>query len=103
MAVSKSIIFFGDASQDTAAALKRFLLAIDEGSLQAKFIHSVHKTLQDECLKLSPSERSEIASLEDVHCLFRRHQDDNSIYPALQAAEIVLLQLGTFIAWVPKK
>lgn len=100
MVVSRSIIFFGDASLDTAAALKRFLLSIDEGSLHAKFAQAVHKTLQDECLKLSVLERSETTSLEDIHSLFRRSGDDNSIHPALQAAEIVFLQLGSFIAWV---
>jgi hypothetical protein len=98
MIVSRSVIFFGDASQDTAAALKSFLLAINEGSLQSKFIYSAHKALQDEILKLSPLERSEFASVEDIYCLFRRGQDDNGIHPALQAAEIVALQLGSFIA-----
>lgn len=98
MTFSRSVIFFGDASQDTAAALKSFLLAINEGSLQSKFIHSVHKALQDECLKLSPLERPEFASVEDIHYLFRRCQGDNGIHPALQAAEIVTLQLGSFIA-----
>lgn len=95
---SRSIIFFGDASKDITVELKTFLLTINEGSLQFKFIHNVHKTLRDECLKLSLLERSEFVGLDDIYSLFRHYQDDGDIHPALQAAEIVILQLGSFIA-----
>jgi hypothetical protein len=97
METRRSVVFFGDASRDPSEAVDRLLLALREGSLVSKFIHAVHKALQEECVKLSTSERAGIPPIDDVHRLLKHSPDGASVHPAIHAAKVVVIQLGSFL------
>lgn len=102
MAQARSIIFFGDAAQDSEHTLN-CLLHAQEGTLLSQFIRRVHLIIQEECLKLPQSERESLPSLDQIHLIFRKRDNETILHPALQSAQVVMVQLGTFIASVFSK
>ena len=98
MSLPKSIVFFGDGSNETQTALDRILLAQEENTLLSLFLNRVRVVLQEEYQKLSPIDREEIPSFHDLFCLVRKEHDDSRPHPALHPTELVLVQLAYFIA-----
>jgi hypothetical protein len=87
----KSLLFFGDGSQEAQTALSQILLSQKQDSLLASFLTRARSALQDEYVKLSQSDR-------DLYCLLRRPGDEKPPHPALHPVEIALVQLAYFIA-----
>jgi iron transport multicopper oxidase len=94
----KSLLFFGDGSQETQTALSQILLSQKQDSLLGSFLTRARSALQDEYMKLSQSDRDGIPDFQDLYCLLRRPGDEKPPHPALHPVEIALVQLAYFIA-----
>lgn len=95
-----SVLFFGDASQDPLEALASLVFAAKEKTLARKFLDNAHIALQDELFDLSKVDHLAFPSLESLMTLTRAHQNADIHHPALQAAEMVIVQLAAFILYV---
>ena len=98
MCATRSIIFFADGSQETHTGLRRILLAQAEGTLLFRFLSSATIALQEELLQVAPQNREGLPDFQSLHELVHDTFDESSRHPALHPTEIVLVQLGHFIA-----
>ena len=98
MLAARSIIFFADGSYETHSGLCRILLAEAEGSLLSHFLRRVSSALQEEYAQVPLVDRDGLPDFYNLHDLVCENFDESTRHPALHPAEIVLVQLGHFIA-----
>ena len=95
-----SIIFFGDGSQENQSVLRRVLSAEVNGTLLSRYLSGVRSALRGELQKLPFVDRQGLPVLDSLHELANEEFDESIRHPALHPTELVLVQLGQFIASV---
>jgi len=95
---SRSVYFFGDASQETNSGLRRVLSARRDGTVLSLFLDLASSALQYEVSQLSLVDRKELPDFHDLHNLVQDDFDESKRHPALHPTEVVLTQLAHFIA-----
>ena len=94
----KSIIFFADGSEETQAVLQRVLLSRTFGSLLDRFLEQSRQVLQEELRKIPQIDRAGLPEFHNLSDFLSDKFDESLRHPALHPTEIVLAQLGSFIA-----
>ena len=97
---SRSILFFGDASQDPFGALDSLIRCAKEDTLVRKFLDNARTTLQEELFRLPEVERLGLPDFESLTQLIRSHRDGELEHPALQTTGMVIIQLASYISYV---
>ena len=98
MPVSRSIIFFADGSEETHSVLRKVLLARASGTLLDRFLEQAQRALQQESQQVPSVDRKGLPDFGNLLNLLSDDFDESSRHPALHPTEIVLVQLGQFIA-----
>ena len=94
--LGRSIVFFGDGSQETKTPLARILHSRRDDTLLAKFFRQASAALVDEVRKLPSVDQAGFPDFRDLNNIDVAAYGGTS-HPALQPVEIVLVQLGHFI------
>ncbi|KAL8787343.1 MAG: hypothetical protein Q9195_007802 [Heterodermia aff. obscurata] len=95
---SRSILFFGDASQDPFGPLESLIRSAKEDSLVRRFLDNARATLQEELFRLPEAERLGLPDFQSLTHLIRYHRDGEFDHPALQTTGMVILQLASYIS-----
>lgn len=97
---SRSILFFGDASQDPFEALDSLIRTAKEDTLVHRFLDNACTTLQEELFRLPEVERLGLPDFGSLSHLTRYHRDGEVEHPALQTTGMVIIQLASYISYV---
>ena len=98
MAKSRSIIFFADGSEETQTVLQKVLFSRISGSLLDRFLEQSRQVLQEELRRIPQIDRAGLPEFHHLSDFLSETFDESLRHPALHPTEIVLAQLGNFIA-----
>lgn len=97
---SRSILFFGDVSQDPFEALDNLIFSAKEGTLVHRFFVNARTGLQEEFFRLPEVERLGLPDFGSLNHFIRYHRDSEYEHPAMQTTGTVITQLASYISYV---
>lgn len=99
MCCTRPILCFSDGSFNLESAIQTLTSSYREWSLQAKFVHDVTRVLRDE-IQAATTIPDELRSVSSSLLELSRCRQVGSIHPAIHAALVVTVHLGTIVSWV---
>ena len=98
MSVARSVVFFADGSEETHTVLRKVLFSRTTGTLLDRFLEQARVALQNELRAVPSIDRDGLPDFNNLAEILSDSFDESRRHPSLHPTEIVLVQLGQFIA-----